>query len=150
MGEKVVAVNKKARTDYHIEERIEAGLVLQGSEVKSLRDGGASIKEGYVEVKDGELFLVGVNIPPYRCGGYSNHEPLRPRKLLLKKREIKRLIGKIAQKGYTVIPLKLYFRNGLAKVELGVARGKSKVDKREELKRRYEKRDAERAMRRKG
>jgi len=148
LGEKIVATNKRARTLYYIEERLEAGLVLLGSEVKSLRDGGASIQEGFVEIKDGELYLVGTNIPPYRCGGYANHEPKRPRKLLMKKNEIKRLIGKVTQKGYTAIPLKLYFRDGLAKVEIGIARGKPKADRREELKSRYEKRDAQRALRR--
>lgn len=149
MGEKIVAVKRKAKSQYAIEERLEAGLVLVGSEVKSLREGGASIQEGYVDIRDGELYLVDVNIPPYRCGGYANHEPTRDRKLLLNRYEIKRLIGKVSQKGYTVIPLKLYFKEGYAKVEIGVGRGKSKADRREELKKRYEKKDLERALKRK-
>lgn len=146
MGEKIVAVNRKAKSQYNIEERLEAGLVLLGSEVKSLRDGGASIQEGYVDIKNGELYLVDVNIPPYRFGGYANHEPKRDRKLLLNRHEIKRLIGKLTQKGYTAIPLKLYFKGGYAKVEIGVGRGKSKADRREELKRRYEKQDLNREL----
>jgi len=148
LGGKVVVVNRKARRLYHVEERFEAGLVLLGSEVKSLREGGTSIQEGYVEIKDGEFYLVGVNIPPYRCGGYANHEPLRDRKLLLNSHEIKKLRGKISQKGYTAIPLKLYFKSSWAKVEIGIARGKSKVDRREELKKRYEREDLNRALKR--
>jgi len=144
--ERTVATNRKARHDYQIEEVIEAGMVLTGTEVKSLRRGSCSLKDGFAVVKDGEVFLYNVYIAPYEEGNRYNHEPTRPRKLLLKKREIARLIGKTEQRGYTLIPLRIYFKNGYAKVELAVAKGLAKHDKRERIKRKEEKREIERAL----
>ncbi|GIX48621.1 MAG: SsrA-binding protein [Candidatus Tectimicrobiota bacterium] len=146
-GKKIVCVNRRARFDYEILETLEAGLVLQGTEVKSLRQGKVSLKDAYADIEDGEVYLRHAHISPYEGGGYVNHDPERPRKLLLHKQEIKRLIGKTQERGLTLIPTRIYFTRGKAKVELGLARGKKQYDKREELKRRSAKRDVERALR---
>lgn len=122
--------NRRARYEYHILESVEAGLVLTGTEVKAVRGGGASLSEAYARFRDGEAWLVGMHIPPYRQGSFSNSEPRRPRKLLLHKEEITRLQSRVAEKGLTIVPLRLYFTRGIAKVQLGVARGKKLWDKR--------------------
>ena len=141
---KIIAVNRKARHDYFIEDEYEAGLVLKGTEVKSLRLGKANLKDSYARIKDGEVFVYQLHIGPYPFAYYDNHDPLRPRKLLLHKREIKRLYGKVNEKGYALIPLNIYFRDGKAKMTLALAKGKRKHDKRETIRRRDEKRDLER------
>jgi SsrA-binding protein len=143
---KVVCQNKKARYDYEIIEVIEAGMVLLGTEVKSLRQGRANLKDSYARIKSGELFLMQAHISPYTHAYYDNHEPDRVRKLLVHKREIKRLQGKTLEKGLTLIPLRIYFKDGKAKVELALARGKRRYDKRETLKRKTEERELERAI----
>jgi SsrA-binding protein len=143
-GTKVISVNKKARHRYHIEDTVEAGLVLLGSEVKSLRQGRISIREGYVRLEAGEGWLVDVHIPPYEQANRQNHEPLRPRKLLLHKKEIERLYGKISRQGYTLVPLRLYFRRGKAKLEIGLGRGKKLHDKRQDEKARDARREMDR------
>jgi SsrA-binding protein len=143
---KVVCQNKKARYDYQILEVIEAGMVLLGTEVKSLREGRAHLKDSYARVKAGELFLMQSHISPYSHAYHDNHDPDRVRKLLVHKREIKRLQGKTQEKGLTLVPLKIYFKDGKAKVELGLARGKRTYDKRETLKRKTEQRELERAI----
>ncbi|HQR79337.1 MAG TPA: SsrA-binding protein SmpB [Actinomycetota bacterium] len=145
-GHKVIAVNRRARHDYAIQDTWEAGIVLQGTEVKSLRAGRASLVDGYAEVRDGEVWLMGVHIPEYDQGTWTNHEPRRPRKLLLHAHEISRLIGKTKQSGLTLVPLKLYFKDGKAKVEIGLGRGKKTHDKRQDIAERQAKRDAERAV----
>jgi len=145
-GIKIIGVNKKAKREYEILDTYEAGLVLTGSEVKSLRQGRISFKDGYVRFENEEAFLVGVHIAPYENAGYANHEPERERKLLLHKREIRSLRGKAEQKGLTVIPLKAYFKNGKVKLEIGLARGKKMHDIREELKRRTIARETAREM----
>jgi SsrA-binding protein len=129
-GRKVIAQNRRARHDYAIEDTWEAGLVLTGTEVKSLRAGHASLVDGFASVKDGEVWLQNVHIPEYTQGTWTNHEPRRARKLLLRKEEIARLIGKTREGGRTLIPLALYFKDGKAKVEIGLARGKKSYDKR--------------------
>ena len=144
MGEKTVTINRKARRDYEILEAFEAGMMLTGTEVKSLRDGRMNLKDSYAKVENGEVFLVNAHISPYSHGNVQNHDPLRQRKLLLHRSEIKRLTGKTEEKGLTLIPLKVYFVRGRAKVELGLARGKREYDKREAIKRR----DADREVRR--
>jgi SsrA-binding protein len=144
MGEKLICQNKKAWHHYFIEDRYEAGIALQGTEVKSLRDGRANLSDSYGKIKNGEIFLVDAHISPYSFGNRLNHDPLRPRKLLLHKKEIRRLIGKVQEKGFTLIPLRLYFSDGKAKVELGLAKGKKLFDKRETLKRKTMERDMER------
>jgi len=143
---KSVARNPKATHDYHILETWESGIVLTGTEVKSLRNGKASIKEAYARVRNGEVFLEGMNITQYEQGNRYNHDPVRSRKLLLHRREIERLIGGVEQKGLTLVPLELYFKNGRAKVVLALGRGKKRHDKREDLKRRVEEREAARAV----
>ena len=147
-GEKVVCTNKKARYDYSIEETYEAGMVLTGTEVKSLRNGKANLKDSYAKVIDGEIYLLDCHISPYAMGTHSNHEPERRRKLLMHRREIKRLTGKTVERGLTLVALKIYFKNGRAKVELALARGKRNYDKRETLRKRTADREMERAMRR--
>ncbi len=142
-GIKVVCTNRRALRDYEVEETYEAGIVLRGTEVKSLREGKVDLKDSYAIVRDGEVFLLNAYISPYPYGNRFNLEPDRTRKLLLHKREIKRLIGKTQQKGYSLIPLKLYFKNGKAKVELALARGRKLIDKREELKRKAMEREME-------
>ena len=129
--ERYAALNRRARHDYLIEDKLEAGLVLHGTEVKSLRQGGASIAEAYADEKGGELFLVNANIPEYKASAHFNHEPRRPRKLLLHRKQMNRLMGAVKREGVTIVPLALYFNErGRAKVELGLATGKRKVDKR--------------------
>jgi SsrA-binding protein len=145
---KVVCQNRKAYHDYHIEETIEAGIALLGTEVKSLRDGKANLKDSYVLMKEGEAFLLNCHISPYSHGNILNHEPLRTRKLLMHREEIDKLSGKAAAKGYTLIPLKIYFKDSRAKVEIGVARGKRLFEKRETIKEREAKREIEKAMKR--
>lgn len=146
-GEKIVCVNRKARHEYDILETLEGGIVLTGTEVKSLRDGQASIKEAHAIVKNGEIFLVDCHIPPYAFGNMNNHEPRRQRKLLLHGREIKRLTGKLAEKGLSLVPLRIYFRRGLAKVELALARGRKTRDKRNAIRERDVKREMDREAR---
>ena len=145
-GKKPIATNKQARRLYHIEDRYEAGLVLQGSEVKSLRNGRVTMAEGYVRIDEGEAYLVGVHIPTYKQANINNHVPTRTRKLLLHKRELRRLIGKTAQQGYTLVPIALYFRGGRAKLEFGLGKGKKLHDKRQDLKKADAKRSIDRAM----
>ncbi|MFO6447632.1 SsrA-binding protein SmpB [Erythrobacter sp. NE805] len=148
---KIVAENRRARFDYHVEDTYEAGLMLSGTEVKALRAGEASIAESYAEVKDGEVWLVNANIPEYSHGNRLNHEPRRPRKLLLHEREIDKLFGAVERKGMTLVPLSVYFnRTGRAKVELALARGKQTHDKRASIKERDWKRDKARVMRERG
>lgn len=136
--------NRKARHDFHIEETYEAGLVLRGSEVKSLRQGKASLNEAFAYMQDGEVWLRDMYIKPYEHASYTNHDDRRERKLLLKKREIRELDKAVTQKGYTIIPLKLYFKKGYAKVLIGIAKGKKQYDKREDIKERDTKRELER------
>ncbi|ANQ53357.1 MULTISPECIES: SsrA-binding protein SmpB [Thermosipho] len=132
---KVIATNKKAYSDYNILETYEAGIELRGTEVKSLRESGANFKDSFCRIKKGEVFLLNLNIPQYRNGNLNNHDPERPRRLLLHKKEIHRLIGKVKEQGLTIIPTKIYFNNrGLVKVEIAVAKGKRKYDKREDIK----------------
>jgi SsrA-binding protein len=145
---KFVARNKKARYRFHVLERMEAGIELRGTEVKSLREGRSSLAESYARIHDGEVFLIGFHIPEYRAGSVWNHEPTRRRKLLLHRREIRRLQSKVLEKGLTLVPLSVYFTpKGLAKVELALCQGKATHDKREDLKKRDAKRDIERQMR---
>ena len=144
MAEKLICQNKKAFHNYSVEETYEAGISLLGSEVKSLREGRANLGDSYGTIKRGELFLVDAHISPYGYANRLNHDPLRTRKLLLHKREIRRLIGKVQEKGFTLIPLRLYFSNGKVKVALGLAKGKKLFDKRETLKKRTMEREMER------
>lgn len=146
IGKKLIAQNKKGRHDYFIDEVFEAGLVLMGTEVKSLRAGRATLTDGYAVVEDGELWLSGVHIPEYNEGSWTNHEPRRKRKLLLNKREISKLIGKLKEGGITLIPLSLYFSDGKAKVELGLARGKKAHDKRAKLMEKQASREVDREL----
>ena len=141
---KIIADNRKARFDYFIEDKIEAGMVLKGTEVKSLRQGRASLKDAYARIKKGEAYLHQMHISPYPFAYYDNHDPLRVRKLLLHSHEIKKLAGKLNERGYALVPLRLYFREGKVKVLLGLAKGKRKYDKRETIRRRDEKRDLDR------
>ncbi|MEP6762532.1 MAG: SsrA-binding protein SmpB [Sporichthyaceae bacterium] len=145
-GRKVVAQNRKARHDYHIDDVFEAGLVLVGTEVKSLRAGQASLVDGFAHVRDGEVWLAGVHIPEYTEGTWTNHEPRRERKLLLHRREIVRLIGKTKEGGVTMIPLALYFKDGKAKVEIALGRGKRSFDKRAALAEKQANRETQRAL----
>ena len=147
---KVIAVNRRATHDYHIDDRIEAGIVLNGTEIKSIREGRVNLREGYARVIGDEAWLVNVHIAPYEQGNRYNHEPLRDRKLLLHRDEIATLVGKVRQRGYTLIPMQLYLKNGRAKVELGLARGKKQFDKRESIARREAQRDIDRALRARG
>lgn len=144
-GGYIVTTNRKARHDYTILESYEAGIVLTGTEVKSLRQGKANLTDGYATITNGEAWLLGMHVSPYTQGSYSNVDPIRKRKLLLHKKEIRKLIAKTRQKGFTLVPLKVYFKNNVAKVELAVATGKRAFDKRDDIK----KRDAERELRRK-
>jgi SsrA-binding protein len=145
-GEKLIAENRRARHEYHLLERLEAGLVLTGSEVKSLREGRADLKRAYADVRDREAWLIGAHIAGYDQAGYSNHDPDRDRKLLLKAKEIDSLLGKVKEKGLTLVPTRLYFKNGRAKVELAVAKGKDIRDKRRDVARRDADREIERAL----
>ena len=146
--EPVVARNRRARHDYHIEDTVEAGLVLTGTEVKSLRAGRASLNEAFAQVTDGEIWLHGLHIPEYTQGTWNNHEPRRTRKLLLHRKEIDRLASEVAERGFTIVPLSLYFSGGRAKVELALARGKRAYDKRQDLAQRDAAREVDRALRR--
>ena len=145
-AEKVICVNRKARHDYFIEETYEAGMMLQGSEVKSLRDGKAHLTDSYARIIKGEAFLLNTHISPYAAANQFNHDPTRTRKLLLRKHQLKRLTGKVRERGLTLIPLRLYFKDGRAKVELGLARGKKLYDKRETLRKRAAQREVERSL----
>ena len=143
---KIACENRKARHDYFIHEAYEAGLELFGTEVKSLRAGKANLKDSYAEIKNGELFLQNMHISPYEQGNIFNHEPLRPKRLLMHKGEILKLFGKTREKGFTLIPLKVYFKRGRAKVELALASGKHTYDKRQDLAAKAAKREVERAL----
>jgi len=146
-GEKLIASNRRAHHNFEILETLEAGLVLQGTEVKSLRGSRADLKESYARVEGTEAWLLGLHISPYAQGNRANHDPLRPRKLLLHRGEINRLLGKIMEKGLTLVPLRLYFKQGRAKVELGLARGRKTLDKRHAIREREERREVARALR---
>ncbi|MGK2905521.1 MAG: SsrA-binding protein SmpB [Desulfuromonadales bacterium] len=147
MSIKLIASNKKAYHEYFVDEVIEAGLALQGTEVKSVRMGQVSIKEAYCRIRNGELFVDNMNISPYEQGNRENHDPLRQRKLLLHRLEIDKLMKKVAEKGLTLVPTRIYFKGRLAKLEIGVCRGKKLYDKRESLKSKQADREASRAMR---
>jgi SsrA-binding protein len=146
MGEKTIAENRRARHDYQLLERVEAGLVLTGTEVKSLRDGRVTLAHAFADIRDGEAWLHGVEIATYDHGNRANHEPTRPRKLLLHRREIDSLYGKVREKGLTIVPTRLYFKDGRAKIELAVARGKEQRDKRRDVAERDARRQVERAI----
>ena len=145
---KLIAQNKKAYHDFEIGEKFEAGLVLLGTEVKSLRDGRANLKDSYAKVKRNEVFLFGLHISPYSHASYDNHDPERVRKLLLHRAEIKKLTGKTQERGFSLVPLKVYFKDGRAKVEIALARGKKEYDKRESLKRKEGNREMDRLRKR--
>ncbi|KOP79884.1 SsrA-binding protein SmpB [Cytobacillus solani] len=144
---KMIAQNKKAYHDFSIEETYEAGIVLQGTEIKSIRQGKVNLKDSYARIEKGEVFLIGMHVSPYEQGNRYNHDPLRERKLLLHNKEISKLIGETKEIGYSLVPLKLYLKNGYAKVLIGLAKGKKKYDKREDLKKKEAKREVERAFR---
>ena len=150
MGIKLIARNRRARFDYEVRETFEAGLALLGSEVKSLRNHGASIGESFAAVKSGEVWVMGMHIAPYSFARDGGHDPLRPRKLLLHRREIDRISSRVAERGLTLVPLRLYFRDGKAKMELALAKGRTKVDKRQVIREREERREMERGVRRVG
>jgi SsrA-binding protein len=145
---KIIAVNRKARHDFFIEDEYEAGLVLKGTEVKSLRLGKVNLKDSYARIKDGEVFVYQMHIGPYPFAHYDNHDPLRTRKLLLHKQEIKRMNAKVNEKGHTLVPLKIYFKAGKVKISLALAKGKRQYDKREAIKRRDEQRELARERKR--
>jgi len=147
MSEKTVARNKRARFDFFIDETHEAGMVLTGTEAKALREGKVNLKDSYAKIEKEEIFLVDAHISPYTHGNRFNHDPDRPRKLLMHKREIRRLYGKVREKGYTLIPTRVYFKDGRAKVELGLGKGKRAYDKRETLKQKAIEREVERSYR---
>lgn len=140
---KLVANNKKAYHDYFVDEKFEAGLVLHGTEVKSLRLGKCSIKESFIRIENGEVWVYGMHISPYEMGNIFNKDPLRPKKLLLHKYEINKLLGKIKEKGFTLVPLQVYFKDGKAKIEMGLCRGKKLYDKRQDIAKKDQKREAE-------
>jgi SsrA-binding protein len=147
VAEKLIADNRRARHDYHLTDRVEAGIVLKGTEVKSLRDGRADLARAYAEIRDdGQAWLVGSHISTYEQGNIANHEPDRDRKLLLHRKELDSLAGKVRERGFTLVPTRLYWKNGRAKVELAVARGKEVRDKRRDLARRDADRQIERAL----
>ncbi|MBF0113375.1 MAG: SsrA-binding protein SmpB [Desulfamplus sp.] len=141
---KIVATNKKARHDYDISGEIEAGIVLVGTEVKSIRQGRVNLKDSYADIKNGEVFLRQMHISPYQNAYYDNHDPLRSRKLLLHNKEIKKMIGKVSERGFSIVPLKVYFKNGKIKVQIGLAKGKKLYDKRDSIKRKDIQRDMDR------
>ena len=143
---KLVANKKKAYHDYFIEEKYEAGLVLHGTEVKSLRMGKCSIKEAFIRIENGEVYVYGMHISPYEKGNIFNKDPLRIKKLLLHKQQIRKLIGNSAEKGYTLVPLQVYFNNGRAKIEIGLAKGKKLYDKRQDIAKKDQKREAEKEL----
>lgn len=146
MGEKLIAQNRRARRDYQVLEHYEAGIELKGTEVKSLRAGKITLKDSYIDIRDGQLYMVNTHIPPYEHGNVFNHDPERERRLLMHKKEIVRLGSKVAEKGYTLIPLRVYFKKGRVKVEVGVCRGKHHADKRSVIIEREAKIEIERAM----
>ena len=146
--ENTIARNKKARFSYEVLDTVEAGIELLGSEVKSLRNRDVSINEAFARPRGGELWLLGMNIKPYKQANIRNHEPLRPRKLLLHRREIDRIIGSVSERGHTIVPLQLYWKHGIAKVRLGVVRGRRQYDKREAIRKRESDREIQRAARR--
>jgi SsrA-binding protein len=146
--DKIVTTNRKAYHDYHIHETFEAGISLVGTEVKSLREGRANLKDSYAIIKEGEAFLLNCHISPYSHGNIQNHDPVRTRKLLLHKKEISKLWGKTSQQGFTLIPLKIYFKTGKAKVEIGLAKGKRQYEKRASIKEKEAKREIERHLKR--
>ena len=146
MAEKLIVENRRARHEYHLSDRVEAGLILQGTEVKSLRGGKATLQQAYAEVRDGEAWLVGLHVPEYVEGNRANHNPDRPRKLLLHRKEIDRLQSGVAEKGFTVVPTRLYFKDGRVKVELALAKGKELRDKRRDIASRDAKRQIEREL----
>ena len=143
---KLVANNKKAYHDYFIEEKYEAGLVLHGTEVKSLRMGKCSVKEAFIRFENGEVFIYGMHISPYEKGNIFNKDPLRVKKLLLHKQQIRKLIGNSSEKGYTIVPLQVYFRDGKAKIEIGLAKGKKLYDKRQDIAKKDQRREAEKEL----
>jgi SsrA-binding protein len=145
-GEKLIVDNRRARHEYHLGDRFEAGLVLQGTEVKSLRGGQATLQQAYAEVRDGEGWLFGLHVPEYREGNRANHDPDRPRKLLLHRKEIDRLASGVAEKGFTVVPTRLYFKDGKVKVEIALAKGKELRDKRRDIAARDANRQIEREL----
>ena len=145
-GEKLIADNRRARHDYHLLDRVEAGLVLTGTEVKSLREGKATLQQAFAEVRDGEAWLLGLHVPEYGQGNRSNHEPDRSRKLLLHRREIDKLYGQVREKGVTLVPTKLYFKDGRVKVELALAKGKELRDKRGDIAERDARRQIDREL----
>ena len=143
-GGRLIANNKKAYHDYFIEEKYEAGIALAGTEVKALRMGKCSVKEAFLRIENGEIFIYGMHISPYEKGNIFNKDPFRVRKLLLHREEIRKLEGKIAEKGYTLVPLQVYFKHGLVKVEIGLAKGKKLYDKRQDIAKKDQRREAER------
>jgi SsrA-binding protein len=149
-GIKIVATNRKATHDYSIEDRFEAGIALLGTEIKSIRAGQANLREGYVQVRGDGLWLVNTHIAPYDPAGREGHDPLRPRRLLLHRKEIARLLSRVQERGYTIIPLKIYLKNRRAKVEIALARGKRQYDKREAIAKREAGRQIERALKERG
>lgn len=148
MAEKTIAVNRKARHEYYIEDTVEAGLVLKGTEIKSIRAGRVNLQDSFAQVKDGEMWLYNVHIAPYEQAGYETHDPRRPRKLLLHRRQIQQLGMDVQAKGYTLVPLRLYFKDNRAKIELALAKGKKIYDKREAIAERDARREMDRAARR--
>lgn len=146
MNKKVISSNRKAYHDFTIFEKFVAGIVLMGTEIKSIRKGAVNLKDGFAKIEDGEIFLYNCHISPYEQGNRYNHDPERVRKLLLNKKEILRMLGKIKKEGYTIVPLELFLVNGFAKVEIGLAKGKKLYDKREDIAKKSQKRDMERAM----
>lgn len=144
---RVLAQNKKANHDYFIEDTYEAGIVLKGTEIKSIRNGGVNLKDSYARIRDGEMFLLNMHISPYEQGNRYNHDPVRTRKLLMRRKQIDQLIGVTKESGYSLIPLKVYIKNGYAKVLIGLGKGKKNYDKRETLKRKSAQREVERALR---
>ena len=145
-GEKLIVENRRARHDFHLLDKVEAGIVLAGTEVKALRDGKSTLQQAYAEVRDGEMWLVGLHIPEYGAGNRANHEPDRPRKLLMHRREIDRLYAQVREKGFTLVPTRLYFKDGRVKAEIAVARGKELRDKRRSIADREAKRQLDREL----
>ncbi|MDD3435843.1 MAG: SsrA-binding protein SmpB [Candidatus Gastranaerophilales bacterium] len=146
MNKKIITTNKKAYHDYTIFEKFIAGIVLTGTEIKSIRKGAVNLKDGFAKIEDGEIFLYSCHISPYEQGNRYNHDPERVRKLLLNKKEILKMLGKIKKEGYTIVPLEMFFTNGFVKLEIGLAKGKKIYDKREDIAKKTQKRDMDRAM----
>jgi SsrA-binding protein len=145
-GDHLIADNRKARHDFHLLEEFEAGLVLRGTEVKAMREGRANLRDSYCRIEGGEAFLLGAHVGQYSHGGYASHDPLRPRKLLLQKDELRKLLGKTTERGMTIVPLRMYFKNGRAKLAIALAKGKKTYDKRETIKRREAERETRAAI----